>query len=71
MLLAERPRFRRDKVGILALISLCLVIGFPALLALASRSVPAAHGGVVLGILPLATAIAAVPLAGERPSAVF
>ena len=71
MLLAERPRFPRDKLGILALISLCLVIGFPALLALASRSVPAAHGGVVLGILPLATAIAAVPLAGERPSAFF
>jgi drug/metabolite transporter (DMT)-like permease len=71
MLAAERPRFPRAKAGILVLISLCLVIGSPAFIALASRSVPAAHGGVILGILPLATAIAAVPLAGERPSAWF
>ncbi len=34
-------------------------------------SVPAAHGGVVLGIVPLATAAAAVVVAHERPSAGF
>ena len=34
-------------------------------------SVPAAHGGVVLGILPLATAAAAALLAHERPSRAF
>jgi drug/metabolite transporter (DMT)-like permease len=34
-------------------------------------SVPAAHGGVVLGILPLATSATAVLLAGERPSLGF
>jgi drug/metabolite transporter (DMT)-like permease len=34
-------------------------------------SVPAAHGGVVLGILPLATAGAAALVAHERPSAAF
>jgi drug/metabolite transporter (DMT)-like permease len=40
-------------------------------LAIASVTVPAALGGVVLGLLPLATAVAAVPLAGERPSLFF
>ncbi len=34
-------------------------------------SVPAAHGGVVLGVLPLATAVAAVIVNGERPSPAF
>jgi drug/metabolite transporter (DMT)-like permease len=33
--------------------------------------VPAAHGGVVLGILPLATAAAAAVFAHERPSLGF
>ena len=32
---------------------------------------PAAHGGVVLGVLPLATAAAAALIAHERPSAGF
>jgi len=40
-------------------------------MALAMVSVPAAHGGVVLGIVPLATAGAAALVARERPSAGF
>ena len=32
--------------------ALCTVIGFPLFAALAMMTVPAAHGGVVLGILP-------------------
>ena len=55
----------------LLVIALALVIGFPGFAALALLTVPAAHGGVVLGILPVATAIAAVLLAGERPSLPF
>lgn len=55
----------------LALASACLVIGFPLFSALAMQSVPASHGGVVLGVLPLATAAAATVLAGERPSVGF
>jgi drug/metabolite transporter (DMT)-like permease len=35
------------------------------------QSVPAGHGGVVLGILPLATAVISALIAGERPSAAF
>jgi hypothetical protein len=40
-------------------------------MALAMVSVPAAHGGVVLGIVPLATAGAAALVAHERPSLAF
>jgi drug/metabolite transporter (DMT)-like permease len=48
-----------------------VVIGFPWLSAIALQRVPASHGAVVLGILPLATAVAAVLRAGERPSRAF
>jgi drug/metabolite transporter (DMT)-like permease len=47
------------------------VLGFPLLAAFAMMTVPAAHGGVVFGILPLATAAAAAILAHERPSRGF
>jgi drug/metabolite transporter (DMT)-like permease len=55
----------------LALIAACLVIGFPGLMAVAMRTVPSGHGGVILGLLPIATAVAAVFVAGERPSLFF
>ena len=51
--------------------AVCLVYGFPGFTALALMTVPAAHGGVVLGIMPLATAAAAALFAGERPSMGF
>ena len=51
--------------------AVCTVVGFPLFAALAMMTVPAAHGGVVLGILPLATAAAAAVFAHERPSRGF
>ena len=39
---------------------LCVAILFPLLMALAMQTVDASHGGVVLGILPIATAFVAV-----------
>ena len=51
--------------------AVCTVVGFPLFAALAMMTVPAAHGGVVLGILPLATAAAAAVFAHERPSLGF
>jgi drug/metabolite transporter (DMT)-like permease len=50
---------------------LCTIVSFPVFTALAMTSVPAAHGGVVLGIVPLATAAAAAIVAHERPSIGF
>lgn len=50
---------------------LFLIIGFPAFMAIALQTVPASHGGVVLGFLPLATALAARVVGNEKPSARF
>jgi drug/metabolite transporter (DMT)-like permease len=70
-LAVQRPRVPRQHLGRLALISLTLVIGFPALMAIATVTVPASHAAVILGLQPLATMIGAVPIAGERPSPLF
>jgi drug/metabolite transporter (DMT)-like permease len=55
----------------LALVALGVVLGFPVLSAAAMQTLPAAHGGVVLGVLPLATAAIAVLFTDERPSIGF
>jgi drug/metabolite transporter (DMT)-like permease len=47
------------------------VFGFPLLMAVALQTVPSAHGGVVLGVLPLLTATFAALIAGERLPALF
>jgi len=71
LVLARRPLPGRADLGALAIASLTLVYGFPWLMALASVVLGAAHGAVVMGILPVATAVAAVVFAGERPSPGF
>lgn len=43
------------------------VVGFPLLTSLALKTVDSAHGAVVTGLIPAATAGAAILLAGERP----
>lgn len=55
----------------LALVAAGVIVGFPLLTAWAMRHVPAAHGAVVVGLLPLATAAAGAWLAHERPSRRF
>ncbi|TAF99798.1 MAG: DMT family transporter [Oscillatoriales cyanobacterium] len=55
----------------LLVVGLGVVVGFPLLSAWAMQRVPAAHGAVVLGILPLTTAIGGVLRSGDRPSSRF
>ncbi len=55
----------------LAVVAFGVVVGFPLLSAYAMRQVPASHGAVLTGLLPLATAAAAAWLAHERPSPRF
>ena len=43
------------------------IVGFPLLAALALQTVPSAHGAIVVGLLPAATAVAGVLQAHERP----
>lgn len=72
LLLVTRRSFPSRAI-VLELIAagICTIIGFPVFMALAMSHVPASHGGVVLGIIPLATAAAAALLAHERPSLGF
>lgn len=67
----RRPLPPKDAWPRFTLVILGVVFGFPFFTALAMTNVPAAHGGVVLGVLPLATAATAVVLAGERPGLGF
>lgn len=52
-------------------VALGVVIGFPLFSAMAMKSLPAAHGGVVVGMLPMATAVAGVFLTRDKPSLGF
>jgi len=58
-------------LALLAFCALLLVFGFPLLMAVALVTVPAGHGGVILGVLPLATAVSAAIIQHERPSKGF
>lgn len=53
------------------IVAIGVILFFPLFTALAMQTVPASHGGVVIGVLPLATAIAATLLVHERPSKLF
>jgi drug/metabolite transporter (DMT)-like permease len=55
----------------LVLVALGVILGFPFLSAWALRQVPAAHGAIVVGLLPLATALVATLRGGERPAPMF
>ena len=55
----------------LAVVAMGVVIGFPLLTSLALHHRTAAHGAIVVGLAPAATAVMAVLRAGERPSAAF
>lgn len=71
LIVLRRPLPPRRLWPQLAVAMLCVVILFPYLMALALLTVDASHGGVVLGVLPIATALAAVLIAHERPRLLF
>lgn len=72
VLVARRERLPPSRhLGRLVVVALGVVVGFPLFSALALRDTPAAHGAVVVGLLPAATAVWAVVRAGERPSKKF
>jgi len=55
----------------LCVVSLCVCFMFPFLMALAVRTVDASHGAVVMGALPIVTALVAVLITHERPKPLF
>lgn len=71
LLAVLRRPFPRADLSALFLAGLLLVFGFPIMSSIAMQTVPASHGGVVLGILPLTTSVFAALIGGERPSPLF
>ena len=67
----RQPRPTASQFRRLGVVVLGLVIGFPTLSAWAMQRVDSSHGAVVLGLLPLVTAIAGFLRAHERPSIGF
>lgn len=61
----------RDTWVSLVVFGVCVTIGYPLLMGIAMRYAPASHGGVILAVQPLLTALAAMHIAGERPSRAF
>ena len=55
----------------LAIVAAGVVAGFPLLTSFALTTAPAAHGAVVIALLPAATAVMAVLRTGERPTRSF
>jgi drug/metabolite transporter (DMT)-like permease len=71
LLVLRRPLPPRRLWPQLTIAMLCVSVAFPFLMALAVKTVDASHGGVVLGILPVATALVAVLITHERPQPLF
>ena len=58
----------RSELMRLGVAAVFVIVGFPGFTGFAMRLVPASHGGVVLGILPLVVALFGAIAARERPS---
>lgn len=61
----------RAQIKSLALAAAGVIVGFPLLSSWAMQSLPAAHGAILVAILPLFTAVAGALRTGDRPSAGF
>ena len=71
LVVLRRPLPPRALWPQLVITMLCVVILFPVLMALGVQTVDASHGGVVFGIMPIATALVAVMITHERPRPLF
>ena len=71
LLILRQPRPTRAEIGSLLIASTGIVFGFPILMTMAMETLPSAHGAVVIGIMPLATAAVGAIVSGDRPSAGF
>ena len=71
LLLIRAPLPSRRQFAQLALIAGGVIFGFPALTSWAMLHVPSAHGAIVVGLMPLVTAMMGAWLHRERPSPGF
>ena len=71
LLLTRAPLPSRAQLRRLAIVAFGVVFGWPLFTAIALQGLTSAHSAVLVGILPAATAVAAVLRAGERPARGF
>ena len=71
LLILRQPRPARSELPSFALVALGVVVGYPLLSALALQYVSSAHSIVVLGLLPLATAVIGVFRGAAKPHPAF
>ncbi|MFY9269552.1 MAG: DMT family transporter, partial [Candidatus Manganitrophaceae bacterium] len=72
LLLITRQKLpSRDQIKSLLIVAAGVIVGFPLLSTWAMRRLPASHGAIIGGILPLVTIVVAAIRAGERPSRGF
>ena len=71
LFVARAPRPTAAQCRRLTLVALGVVLGFPVCTTLALLTSTAAHGAVVIALLPAMTAVFAVLRAGERPPPAF
>jgi drug/metabolite transporter (DMT)-like permease len=72
ILALARARFpSRVQLRRLGIVAFGVVFGWPLFTAIALQGLTSAHSAVIVGILPAATAVAAVLRAGERPARGF
>jgi drug/metabolite transporter (DMT)-like permease len=71
LVVLRRPLPPRALWPQLVIAMVCVSVLFPLLMALGMQRVDASHGSVVLGILPIATALVAVAITHERPKPLF
>src|SRR5690242_9910778 len=67
----REPLPQRSDLKRFALVGVGVVVGFPIFTSLALHHLTSAHGSVITGLLPAATAAMAVARAGERPPKAF
>jgi drug/metabolite transporter (DMT)-like permease len=67
LLLTRAPFPSRAHLRRLGIVAFGVVFGWPLFTAIALQGLTSAHSAVIVGILPAATAVAAVLRAGERP----
>lgn len=71
LLILRRKRPDRRQVRLILATAVMVTCGFPGFMGVAMTTVPAAHGGVVLGVLPLTTAALAALWNRQHASPAF
>lgn len=71
LLLLRQPLPSRRQIKSLLIVAAGVVVGFPLLSARALQQLPAAHGAILVAVLPLFTALASALRTRVRPSAGF